>query len=176
MNNEELEMLVGNKVVLFRTNEADIDSIQDVFKSIGADEMPEDLLRVLLFQSNKLCFTAVRKFGKDVKKLGFVLLGNKNPHTVSIQTLFTPYMLKGLSKKLKQGDITYTQDIIVTMIEYCVDNLKKHRVETTLSVKDKNELAVYKKCGFKKEGTIRDCFLKKDIYTNGVLLSYIEER
>lgn len=170
---DKLGMLVGDKVVLFKTNENDITSIQDTLKSVEGNEVPEDFIKALLV--NKICYTAVRRFGNEVKKLAFIIIQPKSSHSISIQTLFTPYMLKGLSKKLKNNDVTYTEDIIKTITDYYIEEKNIHRVETILSVKDKNESSAYKKSGYIKEGIIRDYFFKNEKFVNGILLSYIKE-
>lgn len=168
------DMLVGNKVALFKTIKQDLPAIKETLKEVTGEEVEEDILCALL--SNKICFTAIRKFGKEIKKLGFVILETgANTHSINIQTLFTPYLLKGLSKKVKNGDLTYTEDILKVITDFCINKLGVHRIETTLSIKDKNEALIYKKSGYIKEGIKRDYFKKGDSYSNGLLLSYIKE-
>ncbi|MFU0783946.1 RimJ/RimL family protein N-acetyltransferase [Thermohydrogenium kirishiense] len=66
-------------------------------------------------------------------------------------------------------------EAIMTLLDFIFNELNLHRVE--LKVYDFNERAIrcYEKCGFKKEGLLREAVYKHGKYINECIMSIIKE-
>lgn len=86
---------------------------------------------------------------------GFVYLSNVMPHSVMISGVMDFQFARGLTKELRRDKYTYSEDAERTLINYCFD-LGINRIESSCAESNRRAIALNKKIGFIKEGTMRD--------------------
>lgn len=69
----------------------------------------------------------------------------------------------------------YGQEIIMTCARYAFEEMGLHRLEATVLETNQPSLKVYRSCGFKDEGALRDHALRGGQWVDRTLLSLLED-
>lgn len=75
-------------------------------------------------------------------------------------------------KKFRKCGFGY--DALITFLEYCFNHLNLHRIYLEVNCDNKVAIALYKKCGFKKEGMLRDDEFVNGKYINRFVMSILD--
>ena len=99
-----------------------------------------------------LVWTVWTKNGKASEKIGFISLSNFTPCSVEVHGFSDKKVMKKLVKLLGRKDkYTYAEDALQTMINYCFEDLKIHRLETECFNSNAAQI-LFEKVGFTLEG------------------------
>lgn len=66
-------------------------------------------------------------------------------------------------------------DAMKTLLQYCFKNLKMHRVALTVLPQNKGGLRCYEKCGFRKEGVLKDESFYKGKFWDCYIMAVIKK-
>ena len=156
------KIIYGKKVTLFPFSEADIDYFHFLLKHEGYlmgqvyfkdfESYFAYVAREILNQQI-LLWTGWTKDGKASEKIGFISLSHFTPWSVEIHGFSDKKIMKGLVRLLEREDkYTYAEDSLRTIINYCFDDLKIHRVETECFNSNIPAKKLIEKAGFIREG------------------------
>lgn len=178
--------LTGKKVTLFPFNyKIDFQYFMELYKNGNRINLPvlscckdeQDLalsLGSLVKAKRIVMFVATRRFGDELKRLGMVLLIREADYKISMVNLTDEYVLKGLSKRFKNNDLTYSEDIINTIVDYCFENESIKRISISIPVREKLQIRLLKKVGFEKDGVLRKYVKIDNDFYDIALLSKIK--
>ncbi|MCK4352476.1 UDP-4-amino-4,6-dideoxy-N-acetyl-beta-L-altrosamine N-acetyltransferase [candidate division WOR-3 bacterium] len=68
----------------------------------------------------------------------------------------------------------YGKELVRKIVDYAFKKLNMHRVYLELFADNERAINLYKKCGFKKEGLLRDKILKRGKFRDVVIMSIIK--
>ena len=156
------KIIYGKRATLFPFQEKDVDYFHFLLKHEGYlmgqvyfkdfDSYFAYVAREIL-ENRIFLWTAWTKDGKASEKFGFIALSNFTPWSAEIHGFSDKKIMRGLLKLLKRQDkYTYAEDALRSIMTYCFEELKLHRIETECF---RSNLAVRKlveKVGFKREG------------------------
>lgn len=69
----------------------------------------------------------------------------------------------------------YGTEIVKSMIKFAFNDLKMNRVGAEIYSHNSASIKIFKKCGFKHEGTIRQSVLKKGVYSDELIFGILKE-
>lgn len=69
----------------------------------------------------------------------------------------------------------YGTEIVNAMVNFAFENLKMNRVGAEIYSHNQASIKLFKKCGFKHEGTIRQSVLKKGKYSDELIFGILKE-
>jgi len=70
----------------------------------------------------------------------------------------------------------YGKTLVKKMVNYTIKKLKMHRIYLEVFTVNKKAIKLYEKCGFKKEGILRDKIFKHKNFHDVVIMSIIAKR
>lgn len=181
-----MEYLKGKKVILFPFNHnVDLEYFIELYNKnkiylpiLNSCKDSNDILMTLgLLSSQKriLVFVATRKFGNEIKRLGIIILIRDDEHRVSLINLLDEYLINGLSKRFKNNDLTYSEDIINAISAFSFENNLINRIAISVLPSEKNKISLLKKSGFEKEGVLRNYIKHDNKFYDMVIMSKIRE-
>ena len=69
----------------------------------------------------------------------------------------------------------YGSDVVHAIMLYAFNELRLNRLETTIISINEPSLNLFKKCGWKKEGTLRDWYYRKGAFIDKIVLGILKE-
>lgn len=72
-------------------------------------------------------------------------------------------------------DRGFGSDAIKTLLRYCFEKLKLHKVSLIVDPKNKRAIRCYEKCGFRKEGYLKDEIFHKRKWCDAVLMAVLKK-
>lgn len=176
------KVIIGKKVLLFPFEIADVSTfiqlhredkngyLQKYCLKNMTEEEAKTYLAGLLITNQILIFTGMTKEGKASRRAGFVYITDISDGACSISGVMDKEFSKGLTKQLRKEKYTFSEDTVRTMVDWCFKNfLNMQRIEADILEKNKTALALIKRCGFIKEGTLRE-YTKIDDHRENVVI------
>lgn len=156
------KILYGRRVTLFPFQESDVDYFHFLLKHEGYlmgqvyfkdfESYFAYIAREIL-EKRIVLWTAWTKNGKASEKFGFIALSNFTPWSVEVHGFSDKKIMKGILKLLERPDkYTYAEDALRTILYYCFEDLKMHRVESECFKSNPAVKKLLEKVGFKREG------------------------
>ena len=118
----------------------------------------------ILFSEKKKLFIITTKDGKSIGTLGLDDIDFKN------QNAEYGNMLIGDKEYLNKG---YAKDAILTILRFAFEELNVHRIYLKNFEHNQKALTLYEKCGFRKEGILRDSFYTQGEFKNIVIMAIL---
>lgn len=118
----------------------------------------------LIEQKSGLNFAIIRKEDKTY-------IGDCKLHSIDDKDKNAKLAIGLIEKYFGQG---YGTDATKCLLKFGFKNLKLHRISLRVLECNTRAIATYKKCGFKKEGVMRDNGLINGKYYDDILMSILE--
>jgi hypothetical protein len=109
------------------------------------------------------------------RRAGFIYFDNMTSFSANISGIMDTIIMKGLLKQIRRDKVTFAEDAIRTLVDYAFSDLGLRRIETTVLANNRRALALDEKCGFVKEGLLRESFHMDDRFYDVVLLSILKK-
>src|SRR3990167_8253571 len=140
MDSFKQKIIQGKKVTLFPFQESDVDYFHFLLKHEGylmGQVYFKDFDSYFAYITSQILggrvmiWTVWTKDGKASEKIGFIALSDFTPWSVEIHGFSDKKIMKGLVKLLERSDkYTYAEDALRTMIKFCFEDIKIHRIES----------------------------------------------
>jgi len=182
-----LQPIIGKRVILFPLVPADLENFIKLHRDdkngfmcrFSLKNMTEDeaikYVFVLLTTAQILAFSVMTKEGKASRVAGYVYLSDITKYSASVSGILDKEFARGLSKQLKHGKRTYSQDALHTTLGFCFDTLGLSRVEADALEHNRIIIPLLNAEGFAKEGVLRNALLTDDGLKNVVIFSLLKE-
>lgn len=180
-----IKPIIGKKVVLFEIQPVDFTAfakahredekgyMQKLCLKRMTQEEAEGYVGMLVYSLQLQAFTVLTKEGKSSRRAGFVYISDLSETGCQVGGIMTKEFMAGLSRQIKRGKYTYSEDSLVTLINWCFATFPKmNRIEIDVVEENKLSLALVERAGFTKEGTLRD-YLTIDGDTKNVVVHSI---
>ncbi len=159
--------ITSEKVTLTKMTELDL---RDLWEIVGDDEnyrfsptaalrSPSECAMKLrqaesLFREKRAVVLGIYPNGKEHRLVGIFEIFDVNPEVEAVTVTFT----------LKQRDTGqgYATAAVRAVVEYLMDTVGTHRIQAYVLPINYRGVLVLERCGFQKEGTIREGFLWPD--------------
>ena len=161
--------IIGKKVVLFEIQPIDIPHFAEVHRedkhgymqamnlSKMTKEESEQYVLMLLTSLQMIGFLVMTKEGKASRKVGYVYLNDLSIYGCSISGIMLKEFAIGLGRQVRRGKYTYSEDSIITLIDWLYKNFSSlDRIQADVVAENKLSLALINRVGFTKEGTLRN--------------------
>lgn len=181
-----MKILYGKKVTLFPIAEADIEYLHFLLKHEGKTmgqvyfkdfDSWFAFIAGQILQGQMVVWTAWTKEGKASKKFGFISLSDFTDHRVSIHGFTDKSIMKGIVRLLKDEDkYTFAEDALRTAIDYVFNDLRLHKINSECLWSNVACRRLLEKCGFEREGRIREAVCIEREYQDIALYGLIKPR
>jgi RimJ/RimL family protein N-acetyltransferase len=161
--------IIGKKVVLFELQPIDIPHFAEVHRedkhgymqsmnlSKMTQEESEKYVIMLLTSLQMIAFVVMTKEGKASRKVGYVYLNDLSIYGCSISGIMLKEFAVGLGRQVRRGKYTYSEDSLITLIDWLYNNFKQlDRIQADVVAENKLSLALINRVGFQKEGILRN--------------------
>jgi RimJ/RimL family protein N-acetyltransferase len=178
--------IIGKKVILFSLTPQDFDHFSSLLRGDKNgymlkfclkdmnDEESKNYLGALLVTKQLIPFTVITKEGKASRRGGYVYLSDLTPEAVNLSGIMDREFAVGLAKVMKKDKYTFSQDSVITLIDWLFNNIKTmQRIETNVVETNRLSLQLMKRCGFTEEGVLRQYVKIDDRRENVVVLSLL---
>jgi hypothetical protein len=180
--------LIGKKVILFEFLPADLEHfvklhredklgfMQDCCLKKMTEDEAKNYVRALVLTGQIQCWSVYTKDGKNSHRAGFIYLGDKSSFSCQVSGIMDNEFAKGITKRIREGKYTYSEDALRVILDYCFNKLNFIRVASSILPVNKRALALSKKAGFEEEGIMRKSFkLDDDVFSDVVKLAILKE-
>jgi len=159
------ENIYGNLVCLKPLGEKDQERINQWNQDIEITRYRE----VCKLSDKKLFSFSFGIFDKESKKLigdiGISLIDSKNKHAeIGMAIGDKNYWSKG-----------YGTDLVKTILKFCFEELELNKVYLDVWEENKRAIGCYLKCGFKKDGVLREHVFKDGKYHDKWIMSILKK-
>lgn len=126
--------------------------------------------------------TYFERYVKTGKCAQFIIVVNEEGHHTDIGTIF----IKNIDKANRSGEYGifigeesgrgkgYARIATEKILKYGFEELKLHRIYLTVMADNFPAIKTYERTGFKREGLMRDDYLRSDGYVDIVMMSILE--
>lgn len=185
-------VIYGQKVVLFGVEPVDLPHFVRLHREDARGYMQKYCLKnmteaeamhfcTMLFATRQvLCWsvylkqTSIKDLVED-RRAGFIYLTDMTSFSANISGVMDAAVMKGLLKQIRRDKVTFAEDAIKTIIDYCFTELGLRRIDTSVIANNKRALALDRKCGFVEEGRLRQAFHIDDKFLDVVMLSILRD-
>lgn len=182
-----MDPIIGKKVILFSLTPSDFEHLSSLLRSDKngymlkfclknmTDEESYSYLNALLLTKQIIPFTVITKEGKASRRGGYVYISDLTPEALNISGIMDKEFAVGLAKLMKKEKYTFTQDSVLTLIDWLFTNIPTlKRIQTEIVENNRLSLTLMKKCGFTQEGILRQYAKIDDNMENVVVLSLLK--
>lgn len=181
-----MKHIIGKKVLLFPFEAVELKDFVKLhredkegrmgkfcLKKMTQEEAEKYVVTLLLTKDIEIysCYT---KEGKATKKFGYVYFTNITDFSACIVGILDKFALKGLSKIMRKGKYSFTEDALVTITKHYFSLPNKERLEYKVFTDNLLSVKLAKKAGFKKEGILRNAFLNDGKFKNIAIYSRVK--
>jgi RimJ/RimL family protein N-acetyltransferase len=129
-------------------------------------EQEEEWYNNIMRTKNALILAIDTNEGVHIGNIALNLIDYRNGHAViSIAIGEKKYWSKG-----------FGTDAIKTLINFAFHEMRLHKIYTHIIDSNKQSLKLFKKCGFEREGILRDWYFSKDKYHDRIIMSIIKHQ
>jgi RimJ/RimL family protein N-acetyltransferase len=180
-------IIYGKKVVLFEFVPEDLEHfvklhrgdkkgyLQKFCLKQMTKEEAEEYTRALVITRQIKCWSVWTKQGKASRRIGFIYLSDMTSFSAGITGIMDTEVAKGVTRKIREGKYTFSEDVLRTLIEYCFNKLGLLRLETDIVKNNKRALLIAKKAGFIQEGISRQSLKVDDRFFDVIQLSLLKQ-
>lgn len=182
-----LNPIIGKKIILFPLAPTDLDHFvqlhrgdkQGYMQRFCLKEMSEEeaknYIGLFIATSQIFVFTVMTKEGKASRRGGYIYFSDITDFAVTLNGIMDVELMKGLGRVIRKEKYTFSEDAIITLINWAFSNMEKlERIQTEVVERNRLSLLLNQKCGFKKEGVLRDYLKVNDRRENVVMLSILK--
>lgn len=183
-----LNPIIGKKVILFQLAPTDLDHFVELHRADKngylmkhclakmTQQEGKDYIGLLIGTGQIAPFTVLTKEGKSSRRGGYIYASEITAGALNISGAMDVELMKGLGRAIRRDKYTFTQDSVVTFINWLFQTFPKlERIETDIVEKNRVSLLLMKRCGFKQEGILRKYLHIDDRRENVVILSILRE-
>lgn len=180
-----LNPIIGKKVILFQIAPNDLDHFVELHRndkngylmrfslSKMTQEEGRNYIGLLIGTGQLAIFTALTKEGKASRRGGYVYASDITEGALNISGVMDVELMKGLGRALRRDKYTFTQDALMTLINWLFETYPSlRRIESNIVEKNRVSLLLMKRCGFVTEGILRE-YLKLDDKRENVVICSI---
>ena len=181
-----IKPVIGKKVILFEIEPRDFKDFSELhrkdkhgylqqfcLKKMSEDEAYHYVASKFAF-GHVVGFSVMTKEGKAARRAGYVYICDMTERACTVSGVMDIEFAKGLGKLIRKDKYTYSEDALRTLVSWIFKNFPKvDRIETDVVSKNGRALALVKKVGFVKEGTLRRYIdidgVSEDLVINSIL-------
>lgn len=129
-------------------------------------EQEEEWYSNIIKNENILVLAMETDKGEHIGNIALNLIDYKNGHAV-------------LSMAIGEKDFWgkgYGTNAVKTLVNYAFEELGLHKIYTHIIGSNERSLKLFEKCGFEREGVLRDWYFSKGKYHNRIIMSIINRR
>jgi len=180
--------LIGKKVILFEFLPADLEHFVKLhredklgymqgycLKDMSEDEA-KNYVKALVLANQFYCWSVYPKEGKNSHRGGFIYLTDVSHFSAQVSGIMDSEFAKGVTKRIREGKYTYSEDALRVILDYCFNKLNFLRISSSILSTNRRALALSKKVGFTQEGLFKKAFqANENTYSDVVKLAIMKE-
>lgn len=180
------DIIYGKKTISFPLEMIDLKKFVEVHRNDKSGYMCRYCLKYMteqegynyilaLLQTRQIYVWTVMTKEHKPRFCGFIYLSDVTDYSASISGIMDSQFARGITKEIKKDTYTYSQDSVMSLAKFCFEVLGFNRLEMDVVEDNRRGIALAQKCGFHREGCMRQALKLDEKFKNVVFLSMLKE-